>query len=69
MSGKINLTVGEMQGNLRQLLESDINLSPEQRYSLVAAIETIDFLKKISPGLRKALGEHGSGKGAKQKRK
>ncbi len=59
MPGKISLTVGEMQGALRQILEGEPKppLTPEQRYSLMGAIETMDFLKRLSPGLKKAVEE------------
>ena len=60
MSGKISLTVGEMQGCLRQIMEAGHDLSSEQRYALMGAIETMEFLKRLSPGLKKAMEEHRS---------
>lgn len=53
--GAINLTIGEIQAHLRKLLESEVDLTPEQRYSLVAAIEAMGFIKKVAPGLQKVL--------------
>lgn len=58
MSGKINLTVGEMQGCLRQIMEGGHALSAEQRYALMGAIETMEFLKRLSPGLKTAVEKH-----------
>ncbi len=57
MSGKINLTVGQIQGNLRQIMETFDTLTPEQRYSLKSAIETMSFLHRMSPGLQKVVSE------------
>jgi hypothetical protein len=62
-NGKIELTVGEIQGNLRQVLEDGNNLTAEQRYSLMAAIESMDFLRRLSPGLKKAMEELKNGTG------
>ena len=59
MSGKLDMTTGAIQGSLRQILEDDRQLlSAEQRYSLMAAMESIEFLKRLSPGLKKAIEEH-----------
>jgi hypothetical protein len=52
---KLNLSVGEVQGHLRQLHEKRDDLSPEERYSLMAAVEAMEFLRTLSPGLRKAV--------------
>lgn len=61
MAGTLDMTVGEIQGSLRQILE-DKRMSPllssEQRYSLVAAMESMEFLKRLSPGLKKVMEEH-----------
>ena len=47
-----------MQGCLRQIMEGDHALSAEQRYALMGAIETMEFLKRLSPGLKKAVEKH-----------
>lgn len=54
-SKKMNLTLGEIQGCLRQVLQDDHPLSAEQRYSLMATVELVEFMKKISPGLGEAV--------------
>jgi hypothetical protein len=54
---KVNLSVGEIQGHLRQMHELRKDLTPEERYALMAAVEAMDFLKTLSPGLRKAVQE------------
>ena len=59
--GKLGLTVGEIQGHLRCLLKSE-DLSTEQRYSIVAAVESMDFIRLLSPGLKKAMKERKNGK-------
>lgn len=61
-NGKINLTASQIQGQLRQLMESMDHLTPEQRYSLTSAIETMEFIKCLSPGLQKALAEMKKGR-------
>lgn len=55
MAGKIDLTIGEIQAHLQILLENGTSLSPEQRYSLNAAIESFDFIKKIAKPLHKSV--------------
>lgn len=57
MAKQLNLGVGEIQGHLRQLMEIRKDLTPEERYSLMSAIEAMEFLKTLSPGLRKAVEE------------
>lgn len=52
--GKINLTVGEVQGHLRQM-STKYELTPEERYSLMAAIESMDIIRQLAPGISKAM--------------
>jgi len=54
--GKFRPSVSEVQGHLRHMHQT-MDLTAEQRYSLMAAIETIEFLKMLSPGLRRAVEE------------
>jgi len=54
---KLSLTINETKGHLRQLLETREDLTAEQRYSVMAAIETMGFMQKLSPGLRKVVDE------------
>ena len=56
MTGKIDMTVGEIQGHLQQLRKTEV--TTEQRYALMAAIQTMSFMQKLSPGLRKAVEQH-----------
>lgn len=37
------------------MLEMRKDLTSKERYALMSAIETMDFLKVLSPGLRKAV--------------
>ena len=62
-AGKLDMTVGAIQGSLRQILKNkEISplLTAEQRYSLTAAVESMEFVKLLSPGLKKAMEEHGT---------
>lgn len=60
--GKIDLTTGAMQGQLKLILDQNHDLSSEQRYSIMGAIEALSFLSKLAPGLKKAVKEYGNGK-------
>jgi len=53
----MNLSTGEVQGHLRQLLETRKDLTSEERYSVMAAVEAMGFIKLIAPGLGKAMAE------------
>ncbi len=57
MSGKVDLTIGEIQATLKLMLDNLDSLSAEQRYSLMSSIEAFDFIKKIAPGISKVLKE------------
>ena len=51
----MNLTLGEVRANLRQILEADHPLTAEQRYALMSSIELAEFVEQISPGLSEAV--------------
>ena len=51
----MDLSLGEIQGALRQILHDDYPLSAEQRYALMAAVELTEFVQRISPGIGEAL--------------
>jgi hypothetical protein len=51
----MNLTLGEIQGCLRQILHDDHPLTAEQRYSLMSAVEMAEFMKRIAPGMCEAV--------------
>lgn len=53
--GKINLTPDQIRANLKQILEGEHKLTPEQRYALRASMDSITTLKRLSPGIRRAL--------------
>lgn len=57
MASKLNLSVGEVQGHLRHMLELRKDLTAEERYSLHAAVESMEFVKILSPGLKKAVAQ------------
>jgi len=54
---KLNLTVSEIQGHLRQIHESRQDLTAEERYSLTSAIEALELVKLLGPGLQRIVRE------------
>ena len=59
-TGQIKLSLPQIQGHIRQLLETKGDLTPEERYSLTSAVEIVGFMNRLSPGLQKAMSEHRS---------
>lgn len=57
MGGKVNLTIHEIQGHLNHISKRE-SLTSEEKYSLSSAIETMEFLKRLSPGLKKVVDAH-----------
>lgn len=51
------MTITQIQGHLRQLL-SDKSLTKDQKYSVSAAIECMEIVARIAPGISKAVAEH-----------
>lgn len=52
-----DLTMGDIKGFLIQLVTTK-DLSKDQVTALKAAIKCVDFVSRISPGLRKVLEEN-----------
>jgi hypothetical protein len=59
MAGKMDMTTQQIRACLLQLLQSNgpVTLTPEQRYSIKSSVETMGFLERLSPGLKKAMDE------------
>ena len=55
--GKLELTPAEIRVHLGRVLRKGHDLSPEERYSIRAAEQTIGFLEKISPHFDTALAQ------------
>lgn len=52
-----SLSVSDIQGHLRQLQEKYKDLTAEERYSLSSAIEAMQILKSLGPGIKKGLAQ------------
>lgn len=52
-----DMSVGEAQGYLTQMLETG-ELTPQQRFSLKMAIQALEVVRVMAPGIRIAISKH-----------